>query len=200
MKRWVGNPHDDCRNPKGCRCIRHQHPASAVHLGTRTRRSRVRPRFTQLSDAPWHAPPARNAKARSPFREMAPPARDRRPPGRHRCAEAQRGGHSHPAEWCCGPGPENRLGFTFVPHPLVAVPEKPHSRTRSHPSTGMSRIPQPDAPRTPRNHHPHTPRRPLQSSPVAGAWLSLAEHLVRDQGVAGSNPAAPTRPVPPRTG
>ena len=37
----------------------------------------------------------------------------------------------------------------------------------------------------------------LQSHPVAGAWLSLAEHLVRDQGVAGSNPAAPTRPVPP---
>ena len=36
---------------------------------------------------------------------------------------------------------------------------------------------------------------PLQSHPAAGAWLSLAEHLVRDQGVAGSNPAAPTRPV-----
>ncbi len=38
---------------------------------------------------------------------------------------------------------------------------------------------------------------PLQFYPAAGAWLSLAEHLVRDQGVAGSNPAAPTRPVPP---
>ena len=38
----------------------------------------------------------------------------------------------------------------------------------------------------------------LQSHPAAGAWLSLAEHLVRDQGVAGSNPAAPTRPVPPK--
>src|SRR5262249_52637702 len=25
-----------------------------------------------------------------------------------------------------------------------------------------------------------------------GAWLSLVEHLVRDEGVAGSNPAAPT--------
>ena len=36
----------------------------------------------------------------------------------------------------------------------------------------------------------------LQCHPAAGAWLSLAEHLVRDQGVAGSNPAAPTRPVP----
>ena len=42
MKRWVRNPHDDCRNPKGCRCIRRQHPASAVHLGTRTRRFRRR--------------------------------------------------------------------------------------------------------------------------------------------------------------
>ncbi len=25
-----------------------------------------------------------------------------------------------------------------------------------------------------------------------GAWLSLVEHLVRDQGVGGSNPLAPT--------
>ena len=27
---------------------------------------------------------------------------------------------------------------------------------------------------------------------VFGAWLSLVEHLAWDQGVAGSNPAAPT--------
>ena len=26
-----------------------------------------------------------------------------------------------------------------------------------------------------------------------GEWLSLVEHLVRDQGVAGSNPVSPTR-------
>ncbi len=26
-----------------------------------------------------------------------------------------------------------------------------------------------------------------------GVWLSLVEHLVRDEGVAGSNPATPTR-------
>src|ERR1700757_2794413 len=34
----------------------------------------------------------------------------------------------------------------------------------------------------------------LYSAPPAtiGAWLSLVEHLVRDEGVAGSNPAAPT--------
>jgi hypothetical protein len=25
-----------------------------------------------------------------------------------------------------------------------------------------------------------------------GVWLSLVEHLVRDEGVAGSNPATPT--------
>jgi hypothetical protein len=30
--------------------------------------------------------------------------------------------------------------------------------------------------------------RPLQ----IGVWLSLVEHLVRDEGVAGSNPATPT--------
>ena len=29
------------------------------------------------------------------------------------------------------------------------------------------------------------------SGPV-GVWLSLVEHLVRDEGVAGSNPATPT--------
>src|SRR2546422_207449 len=28
--------------------------------------------------------------------------------------------------------------------------------------------------------------------PPVGAWLSLVEHLVRDQGVGGSNPLAPT--------
>ena len=28
-----------------------------------------------------------------------------------------------------------------------------------------------------------------------GAWLSLVEHLVRDQGVAGSNPVAPSKNV-----
>jgi hypothetical protein len=27
---------------------------------------------------------------------------------------------------------------------------------------------------------------------LVGAWLSLVEHLVRDQGVGGSNPLAPT--------
>ena len=33
--------------------------------------------------------------------------------------------------------------------------------------------------------------RSVPKSPV-GAWLSLVEHLVRDQGVGGSNPLAPT--------
>ena len=32
---------------------------------------------------------------------------------------------------------------------------------------------------------------PLQFD-LVGAWLSLVEHLVRDQGVGGSNPLAPT--------
>ncbi len=48
---------------------------------------------------------------------------------------------------------------------------------------------------------PGSPRRRLQLSggkairPAAsdvGVWLSLVEHLVRDEGVAGSNPATPT--------
>jgi hypothetical protein len=29
-------------------------------------------------------------------------------------------------------------------------------------------------------------------TPAVGVWLSLVEHLVRDEGVAGSNPATPT--------
>ena len=33
--------------------------------------------------------------------------------------------------------------------------------------------------------------------PPVGAWLSLVEHLVRDQGVGGSNPLAPTIPLSP---
>ena len=32
----------------------------------------------------------------------------------------------------------------------------------------------------------------LALSTYFGAWLSLVEHLVRDQGVGGSNPLAPT--------
>ena|GEM_PF-5296566 len=36
------------------------------------------------------------------------------------------------------------------------------------------------------------PTRP--GAPAVGAWLSLVEHLVRDQGVGGSNPLAPTIP------
>jgi hypothetical protein len=32
----------------------------------------------------------------------------------------------------------------------------------------------------------------LSSRSVVGEWLSLVEHLVRDQGVGGSNPLSPT--------
>ena len=32
---------------------------------------------------------------------------------------------------------------------------------------------------------------------TVGVWLSLVEHLVRDEGVAGSNPATPTSPYSP---
>ena len=32
----------------------------------------------------------------------------------------------------------------------------------------------------------------MSKEDLVGAWLSLVEHLVRDQGVGGSNPLAPT--------
>jgi hypothetical protein len=41
----------------------------------------------------------------------------------------------------------------------------------------------------------HLNRRVFRDSPVfsrVGEWLSLVEHLVRDQGVGGSNPLSPT--------
>jgi hypothetical protein len=31
--------------------------------------------------------------------------------------------------------------------------------------------------------------------PMFGEWLSLVEHLVRDQGVGGSNPLSPTNKI-----
>ena len=33
---------------------------------------------------------------------------------------------------------------------------------------------------------------PYRNFPFVGEWLSLVEHLVRDQGVGGSNPLSPT--------
>ena len=32
----------------------------------------------------------------------------------------------------------------------------------------------------------------LRLKPIVGVWLSLVEHLVWDQGVAGSNPVTPS--------
>ena len=37
----------------------------------------------------------------------------------------------------------------------------------------------------------------IASIDLVGAWLSLVEHLVRDQGVGGSNPLAPTNNLRP---
>jgi hypothetical protein len=34
--------------------------------------------------------------------------------------------------------------------------------------------------------------RPFRARHHVGEWLSLVEHLVRDQGVGGSNPLSPT--------
>ena len=33
---------------------------------------------------------------------------------------------------------------------------------------------------------------PVATRSIVGEWLSLVEHLVRDQGVGGSNPLSPT--------
>src|SRR5207253_1583033 len=40
---------------------------------------------------------------------------------------------------------------------------------------------------------PVTSSRPFAGNQDFGEWLSLVEHLVRDQGVAGSNPVSPTK-------
>src|SRR5581483_5801090 len=39
---------------------------------------------------------------------------------------------------------------------------------------------------------PRLSRRDAPFQPDVGEWLSLVEHLVRDQGVGGSNPLSPT--------
>jgi hypothetical protein len=41
-----------------------------------------------------------------------------------------------------------------------------------------------------RSHWAHS--RSFQRPSEVGEWLSLVEHLVRDQGVGGSNPLSPT--------
>src|SRR5205807_10665335 len=43
---------------------------------------------------------------------------------------------------------------------------------------------------------PVTSSRPFAGNQDFGEWLSLVEHLVRDQGVAGSNPVSPTNTGP----
>src|ERR1700677_3950532 len=42
------------------------------------------------------------------------------------------------------------------------------------------------------SQEPFGPRHPTNRK--FGEWLSLVEHLVRDQGVGGSNPLSPTKP------
>ena len=39
--------------------------------------------------------------------------------------------------------------------------------------------------------------RGILASQAVGEWLSLVEHLVRDQGVGGSNPLSPTNSFQP---
>ena len=69
------------------------------------------------------------------------------------------------------------------------------NRTPEHALTRRRGCPAPPNRMRPAPPKPPPPV-PATIRPAAGAWLSLAEHLVRDQGVAGSNPAAPTRLVP----
>ena len=62
-----------------------------------------------------------------------------------------------------------RLTNRLLPHTLAAiVPNRPS--TAWDPGRGLDRQ-------------------------LVGAWLSLVEHLVRDQGVGGSNPLAPTNKI-----
>ncbi len=44
---------------------------------------------------------------------------------------------------------------------------------------------------------PVYPARAITATKEIGAWLSLVEHLLREQGVGGSNPLAPTIPFLP---
>ena len=136
------------------------------------------------------------------------PASDRRrcPKRRetaYRRSPAEAARRQSPEESGENPPQQNRPPPTFVP--IRGVPPR-ENRTFEGLRRPPARRAEPGTRRTAARLSP-TPERcrrpevrrlfsPLQSHPAAGAWLSLAEHLVRDQGVAGSNPAAPTRPVP----
>ena len=136
------------------------------------------------------------------------PASDRRrcPKRRetaYRRSPAEAARRQSPEESGENPPQQNHPPPTFVP--IRGVPPR-ENRTFEGLRRPPARRAEPGTRRTAARLSP-TPERcrrpevrrlfsPLQSHPAAGAWLSLAEHLVRDQGVAGSNPAAPTRPVP----
>ena len=125
----------------------------------------------------------------------------------HRRSPAEAARRQSPEESGENPPQQNRSPPIFVP--IRGVPPRenrtfeglrrpPAPRAEPRAEPGTRRTAARLSPTPERRRRPEVRRlfSPLQSHPAAGAWLSLAEHLVRDQGVAGSNPAAPTRPVP----
>ena len=146
----------------------------AVHTLTARDSGNARLRPAPLPEAPRNrVSPFSGGGRTSPI-----PGRVRRPPAEPAAAHLR----SHPLI----PPRENRT-FEGLRRPPARRAEPGTRRTAAR----LSPTPE-------RRRRPEVRRlfSPLQSHPAAGAWLSLAEHLVRDQGVAGSNPAAPTRPVP----
>ena len=136
-------------------------------------------------------------------------ARERRPPGRH--SPPQAGGREGPRVqgWFASrQGPRRsassgrlrgtRLSLRFAQRCRPGGRRSllcRRNRTPEHALTRRRGCPAPPNRMRPAPPKPPPPV-PATIRPAAGAWLSLAEHLVRDQGVAGSNPAAPTRLVP----
>ena len=156
MKRWVGNPHDDCRNPKGCRCIRHQHPAppsiSAPELAVPVSGRGSRNLAMHLGT--HHRP-----KMRKPARRSA---RWRRRPG---TADLQVGTAARkrsetdppPPGWCGDPVRRTDWASPSFPIRNYCAEETAPPNTLSHVDGDVPHPPSRMRPVPPENHHPHPP-------------------------------------------
>ncbi len=84
---------------------------------------------------------------------------------------------------------------TFISIPILNLWRKSivSIKTRRHPGACLGLIPSFFVNLNPTNEQDFRIFGPHFVNPGIGMWLSLVEHLVRDQGVVGSNPAIPTR-------
>ena len=83
---------------------------------------------------------------------------------------------------------------------VITVPKKLHPRTRSHPSTGMSRTPQPDAPRTPETTPPPRPPAPATILPGRRGVAQSGRAPGSGSGGRRFKSCRPDAARPPRTG